>query len=106
MRTLIILAACMSLVIPGVLAQGGDAPNSTRTTVLKVSGMQCGACAARVEKEAKKIDGVSRAKASQPKGTAEVTYDATKISAAEIAALVSERTGFTAEAPSAEQERK
>jgi copper chaperone CopZ len=42
---------------------------------LKVWGMICGACAAQVEKVAKKIDGVAAAKVSQPKGTAEITYD-------------------------------
>jgi len=55
-------------------------------------------CAARVEREAKKIDGVRAAKVSQPKGKAEVSYDPAKTSPDAIARTITEKTGFAAEA--------
>ena len=66
---------------------------------LKVSGMQCSACAKTVESAAAKIDGVKLAKADQPKGTAEVTYDATQVTLEQIASALAKKTGFTVEAP-------
>jgi P-type Cu+ transporter len=86
------------LSILGIGAATQDKTKGTSVT-LKVSGMACGACAARVEKVAKEIDGVTNAKASQPKGLAEVTFDASKISAEHIAALITKKSGFAAEAP-------
>lgn len=67
--------------------------------MLNVSGMFCGACAKRVEKTAKKIDGVNSAKVSQPKGTAEITYNPAKISPEAIAKAITEKTPFKAEVP-------
>lgn len=64
---------------------------------LKIEGMACSACAARVEKEALKIEGVKAATVSQPKGTAEVTFDASKTSPGVIAKAITEKTGFKAE---------
>jgi Cu+-exporting ATPase len=71
-----------------------DAQNST----LNVKRMACSACAARVEKEALKIDGVKAAKVSQPMGTAEITFDSSKTSPETIARAITEKTGFKAEA--------
>lgn len=64
---------------------------------LKIEGMACSACAARVEKEALKIDGVKSAKVSQPKGLAEVTFDASKTNPEAIAKSITDKTGFKAE---------
>jgi len=64
-----------------------------------VKGMHCGACAAAVEKAAKRIDGVIAAKANQPKGTAEITFDPAKTSPEAIAKAISEQTAFKAERP-------
>jgi copper chaperone CopZ len=64
---------------------------------LKIEGMACSACAARVEKEALKIDGVKAAKVSQPKGLAEVTFDASKTNPAAIAKWITDKTGFKAD---------
>ena len=61
--------------------------------------MICGTCAATVEKTAKKIDGVRRAKVSQPKGTAEITYDPAKTTPAAIAKIINDNTIFKAEVP-------
>lgn len=82
---------------------GGTAAQESDTTakvcVLKVEGMACGSCAARVEKEAKKMDGVKAAKVSQPKGTAEITYDPAKTSPEAIAKKIAKETGFRTQAP-------
>lgn len=64
---------------------------------LKIEGMACSACAARVEKEALKIEGVTAAKVSQPKGTAEITFDASRTSPETIAKIITDNTGFKAE---------
>lgn len=64
---------------------------------LKVKGMACSACAAKVEQTALKLDGVKAATVSQPKGTAEITYDAAKTNPAAIAKYISENSGFKAE---------
>ena len=64
---------------------------------LKIEGVACSAYAARVEKEALKIDGVKAAKVSQPKGRAEVTFDASKTNPEAIAKSITDKTGFKAE---------
>lgn len=72
---------------------------ATETGTLKVSGMHCGACAETVEKAAKKMDGVATVKASQPDGTATVTYDPVKTTLDAIAKAINAKTPFKAEAP-------
>ena len=81
-------------------AQQAEKPQASHT-VLKVSGMHCGACANTVEKAAKKIEGVTAATASQPKGTAEISYDPAKTTPEAIAKALSEQTAFKAKAPKA-----
>ena len=79
------------------VAQDGTRAAGDDVCTLKIEGMACSACAARVEKEALKIEGVKAAKVSQPKGTAEVTFDASKTSPGVIAKAITEKTGFKAE---------
>ena len=92
----------------GVFGIGAAADQTTETAktgqvcVLNVSGMICGTCAATVEKTVKKIDGVKRAKVSQPKGTAEITYDPAKTTPEAIAKIINEKTNFKAEGPKLE----
>ena len=86
----------------GIGASANQTPDTAKTgqvCVLKVSGMICGTCAATVEKTVKKIDGVKRAKVSQPKGTAEITYDPAKTTPEAIAKIINEKTNFKAEVP-------
>lgn len=83
--------------------QESDKPKAGQVCLLKVSGMSCGACEAQVEKAAKKIDGVTSAKASQPKGTAEITYDPAKTTPEAIAKAITDKTGFKAEVPKKDQ---
>lgn len=77
--------------------QATEKPKAGHACTLKVSGMVCGACAATVEKAAKKIDGVISVKASQPNGTAEVTYDPAKTTPDVIAKAITKETPFKAE---------
>ncbi|HVL67641.1 MAG TPA: heavy metal-associated domain-containing protein [Vicinamibacterales bacterium] len=93
MRTLLILAAL-------VVASGWAAAQQERaalpTAALKVTGMSCEVCAERVEKVAKAIEGVTRARVDQPKGTAEITYDPDKTSPEAVARTITEKTPFKA----------
>ena len=93
MQSVIVILGIVSLVGLGH-PQSAEKPDAGTTAVLKVSGMSCSACAARVEKEAKKIEGVKSAKASQPKGEAEIRYDPAKTSAEKIARILEEKTDF------------
>lgn len=95
MRTFAATIALLTI----VAFSAGAQESAQKTTVLKVSGMACGECAKTVENEAKKIDGVTAAKVSQPKGEAEITYDPAKTSPAAIAKTISEKTRFKAEVP-------
>lgn len=99
--------AAMALSIVGIGSatahQESDKPKAGQVCLLKVSGMSCGACAAQVEKVAKKVDGVTAANASQPKGTAEITYDPSKTTPEAIAKRITDKTGFKAEVPKKDQ---
>jgi copper chaperone CopZ len=77
--------------------QTDDKAKTAQVCTLTVSGMVCGACAATVEKAAKKIDGVISAKASQPTGNAQITYDPAKTSPDAIAQAITKKTPFKAE---------
>lgn len=88
-----------------VFAQPTGKPPSAQTSTLKVSGMACGACAATVEKAVKKLDGVTAAVVSQPKGTAEITFDPTKTSPEALAKAITEKTSFKAELMSAHKKK-
>jgi copper chaperone CopZ len=66
--------------------------------MLKVSGMTCAGCEAAVKIAARSIDGVTDVKASYAKKNAEVTYDPAKTSPEMIAKVITEKSGFKAEA--------
>ena len=73
---------------------------NTQVVTLKMTGMFCGGCEAAVQHAARKVDGVTAAQASADKGIAEVTYDPAKTTPAAIATVITEKSGFKAEAPS------
>ncbi len=73
---------------------------------LKVTGMTCGGCEAAVQHAARNVDGVKAVKANSDKGIAEVTYDPAKTTPAAIAKVISEKSGFKAEAPSTATSKK
>jgi copper chaperone CopZ len=88
----------MMLVLGLVTALASTAAaQATATGTLKVSGMQCGACATTVEKAAKKVDGVTAVKASQPDGIASITYDPAKTTLEAVAKAINTHTPFKAE---------
>lgn len=69
----------------GVEAAQSDKPAAGQVCTLTVEGRACSACATKVEKTALKIEGVKAAKVNQPKGIAEITFDAEKVSPKAIA---------------------
>jgi copper chaperone len=86
-------------------AQNGKSP-AAQVVTLKVTGMTCGGCEAAVQHAARNVDGVKTVKANSDKGIAEVTYDPAKTTPAAIAKVISEKSGFKAEAPSAATTKK
>ena len=78
-------------------AQQDAKPAQQTIATFTVSGMACNICASTVERAAKKLVGVTAATADQPKGIAEITFDASKISPEEIAKLLTKHSGFTTE---------
>ncbi len=107
MRNMVALMSILSILefSTAVAAQPTSKPQAAQTSTLKVSGMACGACAATVEKAVKKLDGVTAAVVSQPKGTAEITFDPTKTSPESLAKAINEKTAFKAELMSAHQKK-
>ncbi len=50
------------------------------TITLKISGMTCGGCSSSVKKVLEAEEGVTKAEVSHEENSAEVTYDADKVS--------------------------
>ncbi|ATW28045.1 heavy metal translocating P-type ATPase [Candidatus Formimonas warabiya] len=71
------------------------APTESRVT-LKLSGMSCAACAARIEKGLNKIDGVAKAAVNFAAETATVEYNSTQVKVSDLLAAV-ENLGYHAE---------
>lgn len=104
-RTLLAIAAAVAALVSGAMrADAGAQPQAGAVCTLKVAGMACGACAARVEKVARKIPGVTGAKASQSKGVAEITYDPAQTTPDAIAKAISQKSGFKTEVVRQEHE--
>ena len=98
MRKVLVLMGLLAIL--GFVAPAGaqtDKPGAGDVCTLKVKGMSCSACASKVEQTALKLDGVKAAKVDQPKGIAEITYDASKTNPAAIAKYISDKSGFKAE---------
>lgn len=106
MNRILTVMAFLSLFGLGSAAAQKDKAAEGQTATLKVEGMACGMCAARVEKTALAIDGVKAAKVSQPKGVAEITFDSSKTNADTIAAEISKRTPFKAKAETKEKKQR
>jgi Cu+-exporting ATPase len=97
MRTWIGIMGLLAILGVGAPAQEQQKPAAgSATCELKVEGMSCGACAARFEREARKIEGVTAAKVDYPSAKAEITYNPEKTSPTVIAKTVTERSGFEA----------
>jgi copper chaperone CopZ len=95
----VMVTALVSVFGIGVASVGQqeEKPKAGQLCLLKVSGMHCGACAATVEKAAKKVAGVTAAKVSHSKATAEITYDPSKATPEAIAKAITDQTPFKAE---------
>ena len=97
MQRLVAIMSVLTIFGTGVLAQKNRDSTPGTSCTLKITGMACSACANTVEKAAKKIPGVSAAKAHQPSGSAEITFDPAKTSAEAIARAITAKTPFKAE---------
>ena len=64
--------------------------NSTEKTEIKISGMSCGHCVARVEKSLKDVDGVKDVKVDLKTGKASVKYDPKKVEPSKLEDAVKE----------------
>lgn len=81
------------LVEPRADLDCADTSGNEATAVLRVDGLVCSACAARVKRRLERVDGVAHAQVDLDRGQARVTYDAaratpeTLVRAIEAAAL-------------------
>ncbi|MEL7565739.1 MAG: copper-translocating P-type ATPase [Dehalobacterium sp.] len=73
-----------------------EAQLSKNQLSLKISGMSCAACSARIEKVLHKIDGVEKAAVNLAAETAKVEYDSSKVKTADIIKAI-EDLGYSAE---------
>ena len=65
-----------------------------QSEVLKVSGMSCGGCVAKVEGALRAVDGVEAVDVSLPAGEVKVRFDERRASTAAIHAAI-ERAGYS-----------
>ena len=72
------------------LMETSAANTPLRSSTLKIIGMTCAACAARIEKGLGKLPGVSKSVVSFAAETASVTYDPAQIGLKELAAKVAD----------------
>lgn len=86
------------LSVRGNNAASASPPMSVKVerVVLAVEGMDCPACASTIEKQLKAMPGVSKATVSYEKGRAEVEYDASSVSLAQIETAIKEH-GYRAQ---------
>ena len=61
-----------------------------RTEQFDITGMSCAACSARVEKAVSKLDGCERAEVNLLRNSLRMTYDETRLSAADIERAVAD----------------
>ena len=55
---------------------------------LRISGMTCVQCQNKIEKTLRGTDGIGKASVSYTKGTADITYDAEKLSLRDIKRII------------------
>lgn len=103
MKRLATLLLAASLAAPAVLACGACAPDATaeptaavtanHMATLKVEGMTCASCSVTVRTVVKKLDGLATIEVDVAAGKATVTFDGSKVTAAKIAAKITD-AGF------------
>lgn len=107
MLRLHIILLGVALATPSLILAGqppaARAESSLKSVNIRIKGMACSACAARVTKTLSAIEGVKSVEVNQPKGSAHVTYVAAKVSPEELRAAVN-KLGFEADAPRGEND--
>jgi copper chaperone CopZ len=68
-----------------------DVSGAEATAVLRIDGLVCSACAARVRRRLERVDGVSSARVDFDSGEARVAYDATRATPDALVAAVERR---------------
>ena len=91
---IVLALLALVLVIPALQAADSTSAKIT-TSVFEIEGMTCGGCETGVKMAVKKLDGISKVKASYKEGQAEVSYDATKVTPKQIVAAIA-KLGYTA----------
>lgn len=93
------MAALLVAVVLAVAWPRGSSPlppaTGAATAHLRVEGMACGACAARVERIAARVGGVHEAVVNRDEVRARIVFDPSRTSPASVAAAISE-AGFQA----------
>ncbi|MGE0545352.1 MAG: heavy-metal-associated domain-containing protein [Dehalococcoidia bacterium] len=95
--TVFALAAVVVIVLLAVVWPRGAAPRqaaaSGATAQLKVDGMACGACSARVERIALQVEGVQDAVVHLEEGHARIVYDPARTTPSAVAQRIAD-AGF------------
>src|SRR5689334_8267522 len=96
-----VLAAALGLLLMFAAVQAVRSDRTDRkakvlTCTFRVSGMTCAGCEVAVRLAARSVDGVQDVTVSYAKGKADVTYDPAKTNPAEVAKVITKRSGFTA----------
>lgn len=101
MKTLSAVAVVVVLFVATFVRVGETqtpAKPATQICTLKVTGMTCAGCEAAVRMAARSVDGVTFVNVSHAKGNAEVTFDPSKTNPDAIAKVITDTSGFKAEA--------
>jgi sulfite exporter TauE/SafE/copper chaperone CopZ len=77
----------------GKIEQNKDGMRADITKVLRVKGMTCATCEMIIEKKLRKLDGISKVKASWKNASVDVTYDSGAIDLDKITGTI-ERLGY------------
>ncbi len=96
-NVLALMGLLTMLGLSSTAAQQTGKPVEGETCTLTVEKMHCNACAERVRKVALNLEGVTAATVSQPKGLAEIAYNAEKTNPKVIAKQITDKTGFKTE---------
>lgn len=96
-----VVAVLVGLLAAGIIGSPvvAQSKHATKVCTLKVTGMTCAGCEAAVKIAAKKVNGVKDVTVSYDKSAADVTYDPAKTTPEAIAKVITDKTGFKAEAP-------
>jgi copper chaperone CopZ len=92
------------LLVPAGASDSGPSQVGLATLQVSIPSMDCGACAAGIEAQLNKQDGVQTAKVDFATKTAVIRFDPGKLSPERVTALINE-TGFKGEPTTFSQER-